>query len=1349
MHAELSEIKFDEIFIKKLLEKLKVGNTRSIHLNALPGRSKTRLDLFQLSEIEKDLPEKFIDILLNKEAFSLEISYEKIDLGELEESEKTSLTLLSKKLNNIVIENDDNFLEFWIKNFGFGYPILIKRDKNDPTKLIKAPLFIWDLDIERHYYNKNTWTIKRSDDYSIKLNELLIAHLSKDESIHIEKISSEILEDGILDESELLKLCGDILLQLNIKTENLNVKIERCLDAKQIEWIANSKPWIQWSGIFGIYLSQKETIIQSTEELLERIEDFQNEDLILEKFQTSTISAIETDPSKDEIINTLTKNEVKLIQWPPGTGKSQSITAIIVNALANGAKCLIVCEKKTALDIIQKNLENIGLGDFSILIDDVNKDRKKAIEKARNINELENNSNFSDLEFREKYKNYTRIKEDLNKKYSESLKNVFGDYSWKYLIGLYLRFSKLPYFDQLITNLKYDDLDFNHEEYTKYINFVEEAWYLYEEVESKSEIIFLDLKTSIFSEWYKWGTSERVLSESKKIWELLASINVFLWNKTGDDFVLNPDFGQHLADVILSKAEYESGDYYGWWCFPSSIFKIDQTLQKSPQNFFLTVKEIEKYLEEIICLYEQGNKIIGNKFHTYDPTRNIVSITKLFGKGKQVFEINNKIILLLSKVMPLILEIHDEPGLYMVACDRVKTPWLAYELSVKLLEDTRKNIAWIKKVIGIEAELSDYEWELNAFLRDSLFDFEVLDFREVDDFKSLQQYYVDFAKNISSLQGHMDAYEDFHNWKFFASKCSQGEHEMLWVLKQVPPKDWLGLFKAWYYRWALMHYEENSVIGFNKSDKKLQQLIILQDELKTQQINQIKHLWGSKRTSYISSLGYSFNILYNLWKNKTFKRRNSLRKIVEIDFGLFTSLFPVVLTNPSAVNSIFPLRQGLFEIVIFDEASQLRISDTFTSLIRWQYKIIAGDKHQMPPSNYFQWSAESLEIEDSDTEEWFVESEEQSILAESESLLEFAEDLKNTNRSYLDYHYRSEHPALIEFSNCAFYGGNLISFPYQEVYKPIEFRAVNGRYEVNTNPKEVEEIINILKHEIHPNQNGTYPSVGIATFNINQRNLITEAINIVSGQDLSFWKKLYALKEKGLFIKNLENIQGDERDIIIISTTYGIKTDGKFSQNFARLNRIEWYKLLNVLITRAKKKVFVCTSIPKEKYLSYADSLKTEGNNKRGILYAYLTYAEAISNHDYQVAEFILKTLKEQSYEKPRAISQNDGLSESPFEEEVYEELLVYINKEKIIQQHKVGGFRLDFVIKAKSRDIVLECDGKTYHQSEEAHAHDLYRQKELENMGYIVYRIWSTNWFQNKEKEMKQFLLFLENFEG
>lgn len=195
MQELISQIKFDEGFIKKLLDKLKIGNTRSIHLNAIPGRSATRLDLFQLSDIEESLPKNFINILLNSESFSFEISYDKLDLGKLDDDEKKRLALISKKLNTIVIENNDNYLEFGIKNFGFGFPLLIKRDKTDPTKIIKSPLFIWNLDIERSYQNKNTWFIKRDEDYSIKLNELLISHLVKDEFIQLEKISKEILDD--------------------------------------------------------------------------------------------------------------------------------------------------------------------------------------------------------------------------------------------------------------------------------------------------------------------------------------------------------------------------------------------------------------------------------------------------------------------------------------------------------------------------------------------------------------------------------------------------------------------------------------------------------------------------------------------------------------------------------------------------------------------------------------------------------------------------------------------------------------------------------------------------------------------------------------------------------------------------------------------------------------------------------------------------------------------------------------------------------------------------------------------------------------------------------------------------
>ncbi|MCX6810133.1 MAG: hypothetical protein NTY30_00080, partial [Candidatus Berkelbacteria bacterium] len=348
---KISQIKFDKNFIKRLLDKLKIGNSRSIHLNALPGRSATRMDLYQLSEIDPDFPIDFIKTIATNESFSFKISFDKLDLSDLDDEQKKKLALITKRLNAIVIEKEDNFLEFGLKNFGFGYPLLIKRDQNDPTKIIKAPLFIWNLDIERSYQNKNSWIIKKDEDSPIKVNELLASHLSKDESIKIEKISQEILEDGVLDETEIQGMIKEIMSQLNVQIDKPELKIEKSPDAKEIEDISNSKPWIQWSGIFGIYRSQNETIINSTEELLERFDEFESEKLELEQFQTSSITAVETDPSKEEIVNTLTKDEIKLIQGPPGTGKSQSITAIVSNALANNAKCLIVCEKKTALDV--------------------------------------------------------------------------------------------------------------------------------------------------------------------------------------------------------------------------------------------------------------------------------------------------------------------------------------------------------------------------------------------------------------------------------------------------------------------------------------------------------------------------------------------------------------------------------------------------------------------------------------------------------------------------------------------------------------------------------------------------------------------------------------------------------------------------------------------------------------------------------------------------------------------------------------------------------------------------------------------------------------------------------------
>jgi len=1321
VHKRISQIKFDKNFIKRLLEKLKVGNTRSIHLNSIPGRSATRLDLFQLEQVEKGTPENFIKTILNDSSFSFTISYDKIDLSSVTEEEKNRLTLISRRLNTIVIENTDNFLEFGLKNFGFGYPILVKRDRNDPEKIIKAPLFIWHLDIERSYQNKNTWVIKKDEDSPIKINELLISYLAKDESIKIEKISKTMLEDGILDKDELLELTKNILSQLNAEMENLDLRIEKCPDAKQIEEIANSKPWIQWSGVFGIYRSQNETIIHATEELLERFGEFKNEDLVLEQFQTSSISAVETDPSKEEIVNTLTKDEIKLIQGPPGTGKSQGITAIVSNALSNNANCLIVCEKKTALDVIWSNLEKIGLSSFAVVIDDVNKDRKKLIERARNIKDSLNDVQFSKLNFEEKYKKFCQLKKDVNIRYAESLKKVFGDFSWKQLIGLYFRYSKSGDIDQFGKEIDYKNLKFNYDEYAKLHATIEEASLLYSNITLDSEKIFDILNKEIFTKEYKWKTHNDIKESTVDFLEILKDLNIFLVKKDETDY---------------------------------RIKKISVFSRKSVEKSEDLIEKIIEILKEIIFLYDKGLILAGKQYNK------ITLLQNWKYNFLSVFSIKNKDINSIRKKIPELLAelIENAQAFNEFGFDGLNIKKFGDYLSLSEIKgdckgDLKKAIAIKKSINKLRGTLNGMELFENRLLKiekNKLFNFHVKNFFELRTPKEIEDLYFVLMKKVERLDGGMDSYEDYHNWNFFCSSRDKFELNIFSVLKKIQTKEWKNIFDAWYYYGALLNFETNTKNGFHKSDLKLQQLSALYSELEKLQTQQIKYIWNNNRSDRLSKINFNFNTLYNLRKNNA-GPKNSLRKIISKDFELFTSLFPVILTNPAAANAILPLKQGIFNVIIFDEASQLRISDTFTSLIRGQYKIIAGDEHQMPPSSYFQNNGALLQTEDDeDNEDEYGEEYNQAVLAETESLLDYVSnyDDKIVNKSYLDFHYRSKHPALIEFSNNAFYGGNLISFPSREVYKPIEFRAVNGRYETRTNPKEVAEILKIIRDEIHPDSEGKYPSVGIATFNINQRNLITETLNAVAENDEVFSDKLQRLRKRGLFVKNLENIQGDEKDIIIISTTYGIKPDGKFLQSFARLNRIEGYKLLNVLITRAKDKLYVCTSIPREKYLSYQEALKNEGNNKKGILYAYLAYAEAISNSNNKLAGSILGILKEQSFEKPRLTSDEDGLSESPFEEEVYGLLVDEFGRKNVTQQFKVGGFRLDFVIKTKTKDVVLECDGKSYHSSEEAYAYDMYRQKELENLGFIVYRIWSTNWFRNKELEIKKLLNFVKSLD-
>ncbi|HMH35273.1 MAG TPA: hypothetical protein VK543_19695, partial [Puia sp.] len=272
----------DLIFLKALRDKLKGGNSKSIHLNVLPGRYAARLDLANLSYVDEAMPRAFLETLLMSSHFDFTISFDRLDLNLLSTEDQKKLGLLSKRLNSLAIENEDNYKEHGIKTFGFGYPILIKASRQDPAKIIKAPLFIWPLEIIKSPKKVNTWSILRNkiknesgriveqDVHSVNLNEVLLSFIKTDEKITIPQINEELLEDMLIDKEELFDECYKVIRSLNPNSapemkaflqDKYAERIETIPDAAHFDAINNRQPYIHFGGVFGLFKTQKESII--------------------------------------------------------------------------------------------------------------------------------------------------------------------------------------------------------------------------------------------------------------------------------------------------------------------------------------------------------------------------------------------------------------------------------------------------------------------------------------------------------------------------------------------------------------------------------------------------------------------------------------------------------------------------------------------------------------------------------------------------------------------------------------------------------------------------------------------------------------------------------------------------------------------------------------------------------------------------------------------------------------------------------------------------------------------------------------------------------------------------------
>ena len=451
------------------------------------------------------------------------------------------------------------------------------------------------------------------------------------------------------------------------------------------------------------------------------------------------------------------------------------------------------------------------------------------------------------------------------------------------------------------------------------------------------------------------------------------------------------------------------------------------------------------------------------------------------------------------------------------------------------------------------------------------------------------------------------------------------------------------------------------------------------------------------------------------------RRLMPLRKLFMSIPNLITSLKPCFMMSPLSVSVFLEANSYEFDMVIFDEASQVHTEDAIGAIMRGMQAIIVGDTKQLPPTNFF---AASLNDDDYD-----VDTEKDDHYSGAyESILD--EAVAVLPERGLRWHYRSKHEHLIAFSNIKIYNSSLITFPSSVETAPdfgVEYIYVaDGVYDRSgkrNNPIEANKVANLVFEHIrkHPDR-----SLGVVTFSEAQQNAVDAAIRQKRIQDNSYESFFAEDKDEPFFIKNLENVQGDERDTIIFSIGYARDNKGIMYMNFGPLSRDGGYRRLNVAITRAKYNIKLVGSI-------VPTDIDTDKTSSEGVkmLRSYIEFAR----------QGISAIENELSYD-------NDLNFDSPFEESVYDFLMS--KGYNVITQVGCSGFRIDMAIKDPSQSgkftLGIECDGATYHSSRTARERDRLRQEVLENMGWRIYRIWSTDWIKDPNYEKERLIAAVED---
>ncbi len=1211
---------------------------------------------------------------------------------------------IGKKAKSAIEETGVN-----IAYVAFGF---VHWKEQEGNAVYKAPLLLIPVTIENQS-SVTPYYISSADD-EVTLNPTFAYMLSSEYNVQLPEYDGEELYDYLQAVGEVVKKLGwSVSAEAKLGIFSfLKINMYRDLEDNAVKILQNKNVAAMLMGD-GSSVSCEQSSAPVMPEALHNVVDA----------DSSQLRAIELAKSGKSFV----------LQGPPGTGKSQTITNIIAECLMDGKKVLFVSEKLAALQVVYDKLKKADLAEFCLQLHSYKANKKDVIADLEHTLKLAKSGVSSKAEAELAVLEKARKQLDG---YASELHTVRDKVNLS-LYGLYEKYAalrKYPDADFVIESINEKGEDYLSEaadclaSYAQFIpsvggDYTLNPWYGYI---NRDTSYAADLNTrSQFAEFIKFidelsavirrlgelcGIDCVSAAELKNLCPLLTLIG-------NSDFISGELLNAEKAPAILeavNKMKFLSADILAVQrfvekTFDKEVYALDSTLayKKLTRQFGGAFKR----------MFNKEYKSLVNDYRLCKKDGKKLSYKEMCSCAEKLSSLQEK----KDEYAKLEEGVKDCLG---TAYNGLRTDWghiirQGTELSARLKQV--KSVGGLPSLTATEIQplrseflqlaanaegISEAYKSTVAAVADS-FDNKVLNVREAD----LQSLRIKISDCLAEFDKRT-------NWILFLKLADKmavnGVKKFVdyCIEKNIDEEFIVQIYKKCYYKQWIDHIIHGSEIlaTFNRVSQDAAVNVFTEKDKLQFSINRavIKASLSARRPdlNFVAG-GSAISVLLREAQKK--RKQKPIRTLLSEIGDLAQVLKPCFMMSPLSVSTFLDPEKIQFDTVVFDEASQIFPQDAVGAIYRGKQLIVVGDSKQMPPSNFFNAMTGSDDYDDEDED-----------VTDFESILDMCSTTMPQLR--LKWHYRSRFEELISFSNRNFYDGDLVTFPSaitkREGYG-VDYRFAGGVFDrkTKTNREEAEYIADLVFKNFE-----TYPqrSLGVVAFSAAQQDLIERCISRRRREDSSKEEFFGADREEPFFVKNLETVQGDERDTIIFSMAYARDSQGRFLANFGPVNRAGGERRLNVAVTRAKYNVQFVASV-------HGFDIDLKGSQSEGarLLKEYLDFAEngaAALDKELVVNDF--------------------AEFDSDFEMDVYD----FLTRNGFAVDTQVGcsKFKIDLALKRPLSSeylLAIECDGATYHSSPTARDRDRLRQQILENMGWKFYRIWSTDWFRNNRVEKERLL--------